>query len=411
MVRSNGGFSRGRILRRGPMLWAAMLIVALLAVATLAMSGLLPGFHGHAATDAAASRDRKPESTPVVQTPAEPSEVNPATTDAGHAYDDLIAQGDAFGLQGDYATAIRTYTKAIDLEPKRAEGYAKRAAAQSNTGASEMAIADYNLAIQRSPPDAELFLSRAKVQVSRGRTDLALDDCDKAVRLSPKFTKARLYRANVYLGRGEFDAAIDDYNVILAASPTHASAYCNRGIAYRSKGDLKRAIADYTSAIRYNAQFAEAHNNRGEIYLQQHKYDLAMADFNEALRINPAESNSSDNRGDLYMLLGQPDRAIADYSEIIDRALRMAAKSDNLHPGERLADVYLKRASAHLKADQPEEAVVDVGEAVQIHPENARAYVIRRDAYLKLGKTELAHDDDDLAKRLNRSKPQQAPSP
>ncbi len=246
--------------------------------------------------------------------------------------------------------------------------------------------------------------------MSRGRTDLALEDCDKALRLSPKLTKARLYRANVYLARGEFDAAIDDYNRILAAWPTHASAYCNRGIAYRSKGNLKRAIADYTSAIRYNAQFAEAYNNRGEIYRQQKEYDQAMADFNEALRIDPAESDAYDNRGDLYLLLGKPEAAIADYTEIIDRARRLAAIT-HLHPSERLAEVYLKRASARLKAGQAEEAVADVGEAVEIHPENARAYIIRRDAYLNLGKTELARDDDDLAKRLNRSKPQQEPTP
>ena len=402
------GISERRIAHRGPMRWIATLVVAAVAIAALAI--LLPGIRSHDPADKSASNDRKSEPTPITPSAPAPSELDPAATDASHAYDDLLAQGDAFALQGDQATAIGAYTKAIDVEPRRTEGFAQRAAAQANAGAWDMAIADYNRAIQRSPSDAELFLGRARVQVSRGRTDLALDDCDKALRLSPKLTKARLYRANVYLGRREFDAAIDDYDAILKAVPASASAYCNRGVAYRSKGNLKRTIADYTSAIRYNAQFAEAYNNRGEIYLQQKKYDRAMADFNECLRIDPAESDSYDNRGDLYLLLGKPEPAIADYTEIIDRARRLAAKT-HLHPSERLANVYLKRASARLKIDQAQEAVADVGEAVEIYPENARAYIIRRDAYLKLGKPELARDDDDLAKRLNRSKPREEPTP
>ena len=400
MRKQSGGICRGRIPRRRSMLWAAAIATATLTIATLVMTGLVPGWHSHASSIGMADGDPNPETTPA-QTAA----------DADHTYADLLAQGDAFGLQGDFATAIRYDTRAIKLEPQRAEGYAKRATALYNSGAAEKALADYNQAIAYTPSDAELYLSRAMVQLSCKRADLAFEDCDKAVRLSPQLVKARLFRANAHLGRGEFDAAIDDYNSILATTPTFASAYCNRGVAYRSKGDVDRAIADYTSAIRYNTRFADAYNNRGEIYLRQGKYDQALADFNEALRIEPAHSNSYDNRGDLYLLLGKPELAIADYTEIIDRALQVAAKSNNLHPAARLANVYLKRASAHLKADQAKEAIIDVGEAVRIDPEDAQAYAIRRDAYLKLGQTELAGTDDDLAKRLERLKSRHAPAP
>jgi tetratricopeptide (TPR) repeat protein len=205
------------------------------------------------------------------------------------------------------------------------------------------------------------------------------------------------------LGRGEFDAAIEDYNSALAIMPNSASAYCNRGIAYRSNGELARAIADYTSAIRYNTSFAEAYNNRGEIYLRQEKYDQAMADFNQALHIDPAEFDAYDNRGDLNLLLGKPEAAIKDYTRVIDRALQTAAKGTDLHPGARLAEIYRKRASAHLKADQPHKAVVDAGEALEINPDDARAYAIRRDAYRKLGQTKLAEADDNRASRLQHT--------
>jgi tetratricopeptide (TPR) repeat protein len=380
------------------------LLTATLTLATLFVAGLTLGCHSRASDNGTTGGDSKLENAPVAPTATESPARDSSTDAASQSYADLLAQGDAFGLQGDYVTAIHWYAQAVKLDPQRAEGYAKRAAALSSSGNLDGALTDFNQAIQLAPSDPELYLSRAKLQLIFKRADLALADCDTAIRLSPQHAKARLYRANVHLERGEFDAAIDDYNVLLAATPSFASAYSNRGVAYRSKGDYARAIADYTSAIRYNTQFAEAYNNRGEIYLRQGDNDRAMADFNQALRIDPAEFDSYDNRAALYLLLGKPELAIADYSAIIDRTVRMAAKSNNLHPSAKLANEYLKRASAHLKAHQANEAIADVGESVRINPGDSRAYAIRRDAYLALGKTELARADDDLAKRLEQTK-------
>ena len=154
--------------------------------------------------------------------------------------------------------------------------------------------------------------------------------------------------------------------------------------------------------MRYDTAFADAHNNRGEIYLRQGEHEKALADFTEALRIDPAKTESYDHRGDLYLLLGQPQPAIADYSQIIERTLQAAAKNKTLHPGPKLAQVYLKRAAARLKAGQPSVTIADVDAAVQLNPDDPRAYAIRGEAYAKLGQADLARSDAELAKRMER---------
>ena len=403
MRRRSGGISGGRLPRDGIVRRPAMLAVAAVTAAALTTAGLV-AWRNRAAPNPTADGHHEPEVAPGRQTAADPS-----TAGANHAYGDLLAEGDAFGLQGDFDAAIGRYTRAIELDPQAADAYAKRASALASNGATKMAIGDYDFAIRRAPSDPKLYLSRAQLQLARKRADLALADCDAAVRLAPKLVDARLYRGNVHLGLGEFDAAIVDYDFALAIMPTSASAYCDRGIAYRSKREFDRAIADYTSAIRYNTSFAEAYNDRGEAYLRQSKYDQAMADFNQALHINPSEYDAHDNRGDLFLLLDKPGPAIADYTHIIDRVRQMAAKSGQ-HPSLRTADIYRKRATAHLHANQPDEAIADAGEAIRINPDDAGAHAVRRDAYRKLGNkwSKTAEADDEAARRLQPSSPSRA---
>jgi Flp pilus assembly protein TadD len=88
---------------------------------------------------------------------------------------------------------------------------------------------------------------------------------------------------------------------------------------------------------------------------------------------------------------------------------RRAAKSNTLHPSQTLAAVYLKRSSARLKAGQAKEAIADVGEAVQLNPDDARAYAIRSEAYEKLGQKELARADAETVKRIELFQRQHRP--
>jgi tetratricopeptide (TPR) repeat protein len=371
---------------------------------TVAMAVVLGGCHGRTSGDAAVDGAAQAGDLPAAQRLAEP-----ATGKNDGDFASLVAQGDAFLLQGDAAAAIRYFDQAIQAEPQRSDGYAKRAAALANLGNIEAAVADYDQAIARDASDPQVYLDRARVQLIRKRSDLALADCNKALRLDPKLAMAYLYRANIHIARGEFDAAIQACDTLLIDSPKLASAYNNRGVAYRSKGDLARALADYNKAIEFDTSFADAHNNRGEIYLRQGDNEKAMADFTAALRIDPAKIESYDHRGDLYLLLGLAEPAIADYSQIIDRALQAAAKNKTLRPGPKLAQVYLKRAAARLKAGQPSETIADVDAAVQLNPDDARAYAIRSEAYTKLGRTDLAQADAALARRMERFQRQRPP--
>jgi Tfp pilus assembly protein PilF len=89
----------------------------------------------------------------------------------------------------------------------------------------------------------------------------------------------------------------------------------------------------------------------------------------------------------------------------------MLAKNATLHAGAALADVYLKRASAHLKAGQPKEAIADVDAAVPLNADDERDYLIRSEAYHALGQEGPARADAEFAKRLRQLRGQRSVLP
>ncbi len=103
---------------------------------------------------------------------------------------------------------IRTYTKALELNPPLAETYTNRGAVKGHLGQHEVALADYDQAL-------------AAAYNNRGT---AKDDL------------------------GQHAAAIADYDRAIELDPTHATAYYNRGTAKVRLDRINEAREDYQQA-------------------------------------------------------------------------------------------------------------------------------------------------------------------
>lgn len=96
----------------------------------------------------------------------------------------MLQAGDAAYGNGDYSTAIRHYTSAIDLDPSTPLFYTKRAAAH----------------------------------ISLKKYAQALKDLDRAVDVDETFTQGYLHRGKLHrwgkLGKGEIDACAQTVNML-----------------------------------------------------------------------------------------------------------------------------------------------------------------------------------------------------
>lgn len=191
---------------------------------------------------------------------------------------DHIRRGNRHYHAGEYADAITDYNQAIALDPKLAEAYNNRGAANNNLGKYAEAIADYDQAITLDPKDAVAYSNRGAANNHLGKYAEAIADCTQAIALDPK----------------------------------DAGAYNNRGIAYRNLGKYAEAIADYDQAITLGPELTATYHNRGlaRYYLKQ--YSAAVEDFTKAIELAPTTAAYYVNRAEAYRALGQEDNAKAD---------------------------------------------------------------------------------------------------
>jgi tetratricopeptide (TPR) repeat protein len=101
---------------------------------------------------------------------------------------------------------------------------------------------------------------------------------------------ALLNRGLAYQRLNEHEFAIDDYTAALRidamSAKLRALALYNRGLSYQRLQRNALAMEDYTSALFLDGQFSHAYFSRGTLLRDGGQHLFALADFDKALRFN-----------------------------------------------------------------------------------------------------------------------------
>ena len=184
-------------------------------------------------------------------------------------------------MNGDYQSAIVSFTESLDLNPSSL-AYSNRGSAYINVRKYDDAIADYDRAIALDPSYAMAYNNRGFAKLNKGDYDGAIDDCSRAIAIDPNNAAAYNNRGTAKAHKGDYDSAIDDYDRAIAIDPNNAPLHDNRGVAKLSIGDYDGAIDDCSRAIELKPDEALAYRNRGMIWLRLSEWDNAKADFTVA---------------------------------------------------------------------------------------------------------------------------------
>ena len=143
-----------------------------------------------------------------------------ASADNNFLANQKIEAGDRFYFQGDYNSAISSYTQAIELNPNNAMAYINRGASYANLKEYNRAEADYSKLIALEPNNVQAYIGRGASYICLQQYNKAAADLTKAIELDP----------------------------------SNSMAYYNRGICYQAMGNTSRAQADYAKAraLGYN---------------------------------------------------------------------------------------------------------------------------------------------------------------
>ncbi|TAE99500.1 MAG: tetratricopeptide repeat protein [Oscillatoriales cyanobacterium] len=241
-------------------------------------------------------------------------------------------QGLLYDFAEQYAKAIASYDKALEIKPDKHEAWNNRGNALGNLGRLEDAIASYDKALEIKPDLHEAWYNRGIALGNLGRLSEAIASYDKALEIKPDKHEA-WYNRGIALGNlGLLEDAIASYDKALEIKPDKDEAWYNRGIALGNLGRLEDAIASYDKALEIKPDKDEAWNNRGIALGNLGRLEDAIASFDKALEIKPDDTSAFYNKACCYALHGQADLSIQNLQRAINLnpdKYREMAKNDS----------------------------------------------------------------------------------
>lgn len=101
-------------------------------------------------------------------------------------YEDAVLDGVSSLNTGKPEKALKEFNRAIDIDPRRADGYLGRANTLNTMGNFEEALIDYDRVIEIEPTLANAYVNRGIAYSQLGQYEKAITDYEKGLELDPK---------------------------------------------------------------------------------------------------------------------------------------------------------------------------------------------------------------------------------
>jgi tetratricopeptide (TPR) repeat protein len=145
----------------------------------------------------------------------------------------------------------------------------------------------FSRVIQLNPSDAEAYQQRAMAASQLGDYAAALTDAKEALRLDGDDVTGYLARGAAYVGLRQYERARKDLDRVLREQGNDAEAYYLRGLAWAGLEKLRKAVSDLSWSIILRPHFADAYYHRAQAYRQLGSAAEADADLETALQLDP----------------------------------------------------------------------------------------------------------------------------
>ncbi len=226
--------------------------------------------------------------------------------------------GDAKYDLKDYKGSIDAYTKAIEIDPKDAEGYKKRANVKHTLFDYQGAMDDANNAIEINSRDAEAYEKRGTAKLMLEDYKDVIPDYTKSIDLGITDPFPFSYRASIRHIEQDYEGAINDYDKAIQIDPNDSELFHSRGGVKYNLEDYEGAIKDYTKAIELNPTCYFSYCSRGEAKFDLGDYEGAIYDYTKTIELESSYRFYKD-RGDVKRHIKDYIGTIQDYTQAIEQ--------------------------------------------------------------------------------------------
>ncbi|MDB2315003.1 tetratricopeptide repeat protein [Flavobacteriaceae bacterium] len=239
-------------------------------------------------------------------------------------YDQLYSEGISHYEDGDYKSAVKAFTKAIDIYPDNPEGYGNRGLSYYNLDEYKNALNDFEKSIDLLDFDnkGRLLLSGINYNILDtlsfiSKSKFFLNNYKGAIATHNEIIRIFDERENddwEYLGETYYDRsicneklnrpdnAIDDLkqslkNHYLKASINLKILLDSRFNERFKKENYEEAILDLDYLIKFNSDNKDYHFNRGICNNKLKSFKEAIDDFDKVIELDPSDAGAYFNRG------------------------------------------------------------------------------------------------------------------
>ena len=260
--------------------------------------------------------------------------------------------------------ASQNCNKALSLNPDLVEGHVCLGNLYNATGKYDKAVEQFEQAVRADPGNEDVLRGLADTYTNKGNVVSAESAYKRAVALRPNYWAPYSWLGFFYFGQNRYVEAATAWQKATELAPDNYLGYVNLGGAYLLEGRYADAIeaSKHSIALRPSP---EAYNNLGYALMLTGKTDEAISALEKALAIDDRDWMNWGNLGDaLYWSSNRRSEAAAKYS----KAVVIASSHLQVNHNDVSALGYLANYSAML--DDRKAALGYLQQALHLAPAN-----------------------------------------
>jgi tetratricopeptide (TPR) repeat protein len=226
--------------------------------------------------------------------------------------------GQALDRLGEPLEAVKSFDKAIAVDPNFAEAHGNRANILVDAGMPEEALKSFARALALNPNSPTDLVNRGALLQDLDRHADALADYEKALAIVPDAPNILMNKANALAMLNRFAEAEAVYDIVLKTQPKNALAMGHKGLALKHQG----------------------------------RYADARTTLEKAVELDPSDTSNALALGHLLMLLGEWRKGFPLYEHRASQPERPYTPLDHAPwQGQAPGDFRLVLVSEHDRGD------------------------------------------------------------
>ena len=242
------------------------------------------------------------------------------------------------------------------------------------------------------------WCERAVTATEQDSLGVAEECIRQALKLEPANPRNALLFSNlgtIQRSQRRYEQALESYRLALNMAPMSVPILMNHATLSLEMGHDDKARVDCSQVIELNPHHTEALLMRAYIYMRQRDYKFARLDYDTLLKVEPQNYSGRLGLATLCQREARYDEALV----VLDGMLADKGGATPYTAGE-LAAVRVARAGVELDMLKPDQALLDLDEAIRLDPRQSEAYLMRGRVHLMLEKKSQARRDLEKAVSL-----------